>query len=285
MMPDPTGYAHHIAGREWLMARRSLESLARMMSGIDALPERPKAEAVPGSAGDARKKPYAVADGTAVIYVMGIITPEPSFYELFGLTATSPFRVQAQVVEALEDADVSAILLAIDSPGGETAGVKDLADTIYAGRATKPIHAYAIDQADSAAYWIGSQAGEFSANAIARVGSIGVYTVLYDMSKAAEEAGIRVLVIRSGPHKGTGVQGAKISDAEIEPYQEAIDDMTTVFVADVARGRVANPSAVRALATGRDWLGPRAVSIGLIDRVLTFDGALERVASVSAQGV
>jgi len=284
MLSNPTGLAHYITGRDWFIERRRLESIARVLAGITELPERPKAE-TPGTERADRKKPYQVAGATAVISIEGIITPDAWFYRWFGIAATDPWEANAAIREALDDRDIENLLLVIDSPGGHSTGIKELSDVVYAGRSRKPVHAHATDMADSAAYWVGAQATEFSANAIAKVGCIGVFSVLYDMSKAAEDAGIRVIVVRSGPYKGTGVPGAPISDKEVEPYQEIVDDMTSAFVADVARGRVANVAAVRALATGRDWLAPRAVGLGLIDRVSTYDAALERVASVSGEGV
>lgn len=71
------------------------------------------------------------------------------------------------------------------------AGTKELADDVAAVDAVKPVHAYLEDAGASAAYWIASQARTVTANAMAMVGSLGTFTVLYDLSKSAEMDGVQ----------------------------------------------------------------------------------------------
>src|SRR5690606_13893161 len=75
---------------------------------------------------------------------------------------------------ALADQSIGAILLMIDSPGGEATGINELADTIYAARSRKPIVAYIEGYGASAAYWIASAADLVVIDDTALVGSIGV---------------------------------------------------------------------------------------------------------------
>jgi ClpP class serine protease len=121
--------------------------------------------------------------------------------------------------------------------------------------------------AASAAYWLASQTDHIEANATAQVGSIGVYSVMVDSSQAYEDAGIRVHVVRSGSHKGSGVEGSPITPEDISEEQRMIDQLSHMFAATVARGRGLTPAQVAELATGQVWLAADALKLGLIDSI------------------
>jgi ClpP class serine protease len=82
------------------------------------------------------------------------------------------------------DPNVKAVVLDVDSPGGGVFGTQEFADEIYASRGIKPIIAQVNSMAASAAYWIASQADEIVVTPGGQAGSIGVYTVHEDISKA-----------------------------------------------------------------------------------------------------
>jgi signal peptide peptidase SppA len=146
--------------------------------------------------------------------------------------------------------------------------VQSLSDDVYNTRAFKPITAKIDDMAASAAYWIASQAESIEANASALVGSIGVYTVMYDTSAAAKDAGVKVNVISSGDYKGSGVPGSEITDKQIEAEQQLINKAADMFIDAVARGRGLEDKEVRKSADGRVWFAADAMGRGLIDSVI-----------------
>ncbi len=218
-------------------------------------------------------EPYQVIEGVALIEITGVIWEgAPGWATYMGL-ATDPLDVRAALLQALQDPAVRSIYVYVDSPGGYTDGVDELADAIYEARAEKPIHAHIANLGASAAYEIASQAGTITANRSASVGSIGVYLVLDDWSKMYEDAGVRTIVIRSGKYKGTGVVGASIEDDQLVPLQEMVGGLADQFVATVARGRALAEAQVAELATGRTWLAPVAADLKLIDRVATAEEA------------
>lgn len=215
-----------------------------------------------------KPRTFTVVGGRAVINISGVLLKSvPSWLRFFGIEATGYGDIRAQLGQALADDSVKSIHLQVSSPGGIIDGLADTADAIFEARKTKKVTAAVEDLSASAAYWLTSQAEKIDAGRTAEVGSIGVYTVYLDSSKAAEDEGFKVVLIRSGEHKGMGVAGVEITDKQIEAVKENIDAIADHFVGSVSRGRAKEPGAVKKLATGRLWIAAEAKKLGLIDRV------------------
>src|SRR6185437_15537533 len=121
-------------------------------------------------------KPYSVQDGVALIPVEGVLSKRMSLFAQIcgGMSYTS---LQQDLATALNDPDVSGIILTIDSPGGAVDGVEAAGNAIFAARSQKPIVAYVDGKATSAAYWLGSSASQmYIGSGTDQVGSIGVIT-------------------------------------------------------------------------------------------------------------
>ncbi len=257
----------------WKMDRRHLEALLQTARAERIDPLSALLVGLEPSEVEEEAAPYEVIAGVAVIKLVGVIWEGAPRWAIAEGWATDPLDVRSAINQAADDPAVKAIWLYVDSPGGYTDGVDELADTVYEARSEKPVFAHVANLGASAAYEVASQASAISANRSASVGAIGVYAVLDDFSKAFEEAGIRTIVVRSGPYKGTGVYGAPIPDEELTPIQEQINGLAAQFVATVARGRNLDDEQIAQLATGRTWLAPAAVELGLIDRVATAEDA------------
>ena len=249
-------------GGLWAMAPKQLEQFAQAVHSIDST------DPVAGSMVESGfgEVLYEVADGRAYIPITGVIMKSvPAAIRWLGMPATSTLEASAAIEAAERDHDVKEIVFVIDSPGGTVAGVQALSDQIK--NATKPTAAAISDMAASAAYWLASQTDHIEANATAQIGSIGVYSVMVDSSQAYENAGIRVHVVRSGSHKGSGVEGSPITADDINEEQRMIDQLSHMFAATVARGRGLTAAQVAELATGQVWLAADALKFGLIDSV------------------
>jgi len=217
-----------------------------------------------------KPRSYSVIGGRAVINISGVLLKTvPGWLRFWGIEATGYDEIQAQIGQAMADDSIQGIHLQVSSPGGIIDGLAATADAIFAARSSKKVTASVEDMAASAAYWLASQAETIEADRTAEVGSIGVYTVYLDSSKAADEAGFKVVLIKSGEHKGMGVMGVEISDEQIAAVQDVIDKLTGQFVDSVAAGRAMDAGAVKKLATGRLWIAADAKKLGLIDRVTT----------------
>jgi len=224
-------------------------------------------------------------DGIALVDVAGPLSKWASIWRLFGLTDQPTLGELADAVHAAHaDPNVRGIMLRIDSPGGTVWGTGELADAVHAARERKPVHAYAQDQCCSAAYFIGSQAARLTSNRAADVGSIGVYMLLVDSSRMAEERGLRFIRIRSGEHKGVGVPGVEITEAEQQELQRGVDASHELFLQAITRGRPALAGDELAkLADGRCWVGQEAADLGLTDGVESFDVAMDNLRAATAR--
>lgn len=260
---------------------RMVPALVSDARAIDGRWSSPAVEAAAG--GDRESQPYRTAGRMALINLSGVMQKHRSRYAmLFGGASTSDLR--DAVLQATEDGQVDSILIRVDSPGGSVAGTGDLADAVRAAAAVKPVHAFIEDLGASAAYWVASQATRVLANPTAMVGSIGTYAVIYDFSKAADEMGIGVHVVRAGEFKGAGVPGTKISKEQLAEFQREINDLNEHFVAGVARGRDLPMERARKLANGAVHIGAKAIDLGLIDDVATWNAAITQLRHAVPRG-
>lgn len=195
--------------------------------------------------------------------------------------STSTVRARRDVRMAANDRAVDAIVLLIDSPGGTVAGTKDLADEVARAAKQKQVVAYIEDLGASAAYWIASQAHEVYSNQTALVGSIGTLMVVQDLSKMAESEGVTVHVISTGPYKGAGTPGSEITDEQLAYFQETVNQLNEQFLAGVKGGRKMTAAKVREIADGRVHVADRALTLGLVDGIRSFDQVLDSLAKSS----
>ncbi len=211
----------------------------------------------------------------AVVPLSGVLMPRMSLLSLlfgggFGLMG---FRQAFR--EAINDPEVSAVVLDVDSPGGMVSLIPETAAEVRAARGSKPIVAVANTQAASAAYWIASQADEVIATPSGDVGSIGVYMIHVDQSKANEARGLNPTYIKAGKYKTEGNANEPLSDAGREQWQQEVNDIYDAFVGDVADGRDVSTTEVRSgYGEGRSLLAKRAVSAGLVDRIATLSAVI-----------
>lgn len=209
-------------------------------------------------------------DGVAVIKIEGVMTKGESKWG--GTTSTA--RVRRALRAAAVDSKVGSMLLEISSPGGYVDGTAELADDVAWAKGQKPVVAHIASIGASAAYWVASQAGKVYAHEAARVGSIGVYAVVEDLSKAAEMAGVTVHVIKAGEAKGDGEPGTAITERMIARWQREIDETAALFRSAIRKGRDLTAKQVDAASTGETWIARDAVEMGLLDGVRTLDQAI-----------
>lgn len=258
----------------WAIEQTFGAGLARTLQNINLqvhLAEHaPESQAAAGS-GSGRGPDLVIdSDGIAYIEISGTLMK----HRASGMASTSTVETRRLVRAAVRSKDVRGILLLIDSPGGTVAGTTDLADDIRAAATQKPTFAYIQDLGASGAYWLASQATRVSANATGLVGSIGVFSVVEDSSKAAADAGVKVHVVRFGEMKGVATPGTEVTDEQLAYMQARIDSFGQDFVRAIAQGRQLSDARAAELADGRVHKGAEALKLGLIDAVETIDQAL-----------
>ncbi|QGZ56746.1 S49 family peptidase [Paraburkholderia acidiphila] len=219
----------------------------------------------------AQYRPYDVAEGVARIPVEGTLVHKlGTLHPFSGMTGYDGIR--ALLSMALGDDEVRAIMLDIDSPGGEVAGCFDLCDAIYAARGQKPIWSVLTESAYSAAYAIASATDRIIVPRTGGVGSVGVICMHVDMSQALSRAGIDVTLIHYGARKADGNEFNPLTKDALRRFQSDVDAMGEIFVRTVARNRDLKTAAVRDTEAGT-FLGADGVDIGFADAVMAPDEA------------
>lgn len=267
-----TPLAIHPGKAEVVMAalaeRLGISSIVR----ADGMPMNPQAfdqEFMnPGPSGRAG---YEVVGGVAVIEVSGTLVQKLGTLRPYsGMTGYDGIR--QNFLMAIEDPDVQAIVLNIDSPGGEVSGAFDLVDLIYGARGEKPIWAILDESAYSAAYAIASAADVITVPRTGGTGSIGVIWMHVDWSQALQGAGLQVTFLTFGDTKADGHPEIPLSPGARDRFQADIDTMGELFVETVARNRNIAAEVVRDTEAAT-FLGPRGVEVGLADAVMSPDAA------------
>lgn len=214
--------------------------------------------------------PIMARNGTAEIRIAGPITKRMSMWTFF-MGGTSYLGIQASLNAALSDRSIDRIMLHIESPGGNVAGMAEAGDAIRAADAIKPVTAYIDDLGASAAYYLAANASEIRASRMASVGSIGVYALLYDDSEMFKQAGIKVIQATTSDMKLIGAPGVEITDAMRAEVLKHIDEWGAEFSSTVMRGRRMDAKGIEAVANGRVFVADEARRLGLVDEVSSFD--------------
>lgn len=231
----------------------------------------PEPQASLGTEGDGPAL-YTVIDGIAMMEISGPMTRKlTSFQGMLGGTSTISLRNSVRA--AVDDPNVRGIWLEIDSPGGTVAGTNALGDDIAYAAARKPLIAFIPDLAASGAVWACTQAGYVIADPVARIGSIGAIARLTDTSGIYDKKGIKVTYVRTAPMKALGQAGEPVTDEQVADTRRELDDVHQAFVGAIARGRGITVEQVNKAADGRMYIAADALSLGLIDKIMTRDQA------------
>ncbi|QFU83323.1 signal peptide peptidase SppA [Natronorubrum aibiense] len=171
-----------------------------------------------------------------------------------------------QIDRADDDDHVDALLLKLNTPGGEVVPSDDI--RLAAERFDGPTVAYTTDVCASGGYWIASGCDELWARDGSIVGSIGVIGSRVNASDLAEKMGLSYERFAAGEYKDAGTALKEMDDDEREYLQGLIDDYYETFVERVSDGRDLEPEFVRD-TEARIYLGEEAYEMGLVDHLGT----------------
>lgn len=227
------------------------------------------------------EEPFARAGDVAIVSVEGPLSQRA--WSCWGMAGDGYDAITARAAKAHADPAVRAVVLRLDSPGGEVAGCQDCARALraQANASGKPLVAYADELAASAAYWLASQADELVVPETGLVGSVGVITTVIDRTAANAAAGRVVRVVRSGRLKAVPHPDEPATDEALAPLQTEVDALARIFAEGVAPRRGMTPEQVLAFDAAL-FLGARAVAAGLADRTGNLTTAVERARALAA---
>lgn len=269
-MFDLPHVASRLYGSPLLVARAKLELLLKVIGPRLTGQQAGKGETFPAAPQSLLR---ITQDGICVLPVMGTLVRRASgMSALCGMSTYHNIASMAQ--EAFSNPEVKAVLLEIDSCGGEAGGVFDLVDTLHnlSVQSGKPLWAIADEAALSAAYAIACAADKIYLPRTAEVGSVGVVAVHVDESAADAIEGMKYTYIHAGSHKVDANPHNPLSPEVLAKLQEDVDTLHTEFVALVAKRRGCSAEQIQQ-TEARIYRGRTAVKAGLADSLGTFSKA------------
>ena len=198
--------------------------------------------------------------------------------------------VVARVFERLEraaaDPWVKAVILRLDTPGGEVTA----SDIVYhevlrfKERTGRPVIGLMMSVAASGGYYIASACDAIIAHPSSLTGSIGVISIFPSVEALMAKIGVKVDVIKSGPSKDSGSPFRDMTEEEKKIFQGIIDEYYEGFLAVVAKGRQGKvaDADLRRIADGRIYTAPQALKLGLIDALGYFDDAFAKARDMAS---
>lgn len=185
--------------------------------------------------------------------------------------------------DALEDDDVKAVVLRVDSPGGSAFASEIIRDGVLALKAAgKPVVVSMGSLAASGGYWISTPGDEIWASPTTITGSIGIFAFFPTFEKAAEHWGVKIDGVGTTALSsiyGTGVGPLEENVADI--FQQSVEDGYRDFLGVVAEGRKLDPAYVDSVGQGRVWIGEQAIGLKLVDHLGEIDDAVAAAAKLA----
>jgi protease-4 len=224
-----------------------------------------------------RSSPARRTPRIAVLHVSGVINSGNSGYDpLNGDLAGSLSLVKA-IRAARADADVRAIVVRIDSPGGSSIASdvvwRELAVT-RDEKPDRPMVASMSDLAASGGYYVAVAAPTIVAQPATLTGSIGIYGGKFVTGGTFEKVGANIEAITIGRNAGLESPDRRFTDSERAKMKEQLRSFYQGFVQKVAASRKMPVARVEQLAEGRVWTGAQARQHGLVDALGGLDRAI-----------
>lgn len=230
------------------------------------------------------ERPAKPAPGTAVgvVRIMGPL--EQRATQHMSWDSDGYDAVAARFQSMLDDPRVGSVLMHIDSPGGDAAGCFEAVRRMRAAAsvAGKPVFAHADELAASAAYALATVAEKIYLPPSGTVGSIGVISAHIDESKALENEGMTVTVVKSGARKAEFNSLEPLTKEAHGHMQELVDGLAGQFAELVAEGRGKTAKAWLKLE-GAVAHGEDAVAKGLADGVQSFEETVAMAAAAAEE--
>ncbi len=219
----------------------------------------------------------------AVVYALGVCAMDE------GITAR---RLIKDVERVGKDDNIKAVVLRVDSPGGDAVASDIIADALRRVREKKPVIVSQGQVAASGGYWLSMYGTQIHTTPLTITGSIGVIGGWFYNAGLKEKLRMSTDLVQVGPHGDLGfgfrlpflgmtLPDRRLSDDERAKVEHFIRTAYGAFVQKVADGRGLRADSVAVLAEGRVWLGGDARDRGLVDRIGGLSDAI-RAAKVAS---
>jgi len=215
----------------------------------------------------------------AVVYAEGeIVNGQGGVREVGGDRFAKIFR------QLRQDKDVKAVVLRVNSPGGSATASEVMQREVRLTRQVKPVVVSMGDLAASGGYWIVTDANRIFAEPNTITGSIGVFGLLVNVQKLANNNGITWDVVKTSRYADNQTVSRPKSPQELALHQRSVNQIYNLFLSKVVQGRKLPEQTVKEIAQGRVWSGVAAKQIGLVDEIGGLDAAIQYAAKQAKLG-
>ena len=208
-------------------------------------------------------------DKVAVIYANGEIMQGEGSQGIVGHET-----IIAALRKAVKDKEIKAIVLRINSPGGDALASELMHREIALARKQKKVYVSMGNYAASGGYYIACNAERIFAEAGSITGSIGVFGALPNASVLAKNWGVNAETVSTHPNAMQYSYFQKPSEHFMKEMTESVEQIYKVFLSRVAEGRGKTVAEIDSIAQGRVWSGKEALAKGLVDELGALNDAI-----------
>ncbi len=187
-----------------------------------------------------------------------------------------------EIRKARKDDDIKAIILRVNSPGGEFKASDMIWREIQLAKRDKPVIGSMSDYAASGGYYLSMGCDTIVAQPSTITGSIGIFGIMFDLSAfLGDKLGITFDEVRTGDFGDTYTVTRPLTETEKKIIQKNLDDYYNTFTSKAAEGRDVSQEDILKIASGRVWTGSQALQNNLVDVLGGFNDAV-RIAAEKA---
>ena len=223
----------------------------------------------------------------AMLHAIGTITSGSSWADPFSgeHETLGAETFESQLERLREDDDVEAVILRIDSPGGDAVASDQMLHAVRRLSVKKPLVVSMSTLAASGGYYIASVPDvPIVAYPGTYTGSIGVFTIHFNLRKLYDKLGISKDILTRGRFAAVDSDYKSMTPAEREKLSRYVTAIYEAFLARVSEGRGVDADSIHELAQGRVWVGKQAAANGLVDELGGYDKAIELVKEAAEIG-
>ena len=219
----------------------------------------------------------------AVYYAEGDIVQDPKAATMFGNNYIASRKVCKDLEDLMNDDDVKAVVVRINSGGGDAYASEQMWHQMSELRKVKPVVVSMGDYAASGAYYMSAPASWIVAQPNTLTGSIGIFAVIPDLSGlVTTKLGVRFDEVKTNSNSTFGNLMARPFNAEEKAMlQASVNRGYSLFRQRVAEGRRLPVESVEKIAQGRVWLATDALNIKLVDQLGGIDDAVKKAAQLA----
>ena len=220
-------------------------------------------------------------DRIAVYYAYGDIVSDAQESMSQGTSICSG-NVVPDLEELMDDDDVKAVVLRVNSPGGSAYASEQIWRAVTRLKAKKPVVVSMGTYAASGGYYISCAANYIYAEPTTLTGSIGIFGMFPDVSGLlTDKLGLKFDHVKTNAHSNFGTTSRPFTEEEMQYLTNMVDRGYKTFTKRVADGRKLPVERVYEIAEGRVWTGQDALKIKLVDGIGGLDKAVAKAAELA----